>query len=109
MQSREITSRNIPIPAWPHLRYVWQILLFDLRHLSYIWRVAFENRQFVGHVLGILPHVSAICKRDVSGQASESAVHRRDASRKQASSSYPGVQCAFLTAFNALFFIRKYF
>lgn len=62
MYSREITSRNIPIPTWPHLRYVWQILLFDLRHLAYIWHLSFENRQFGGTFLRFSPHVSAICK-----------------------------------------------
>lgn len=108
MYSREITLRNTPRQP-VYLRYVWQILLFVRRHLAYIWHVACENSHLGGMFLRFSPHVSAICKRDVSGQASESAIHRRDASRRQASSSYSGVQYAFLTAFNALFFTRKYF
>ena len=95
MYSREITSRNTPRQP-VYLRYVWQILLFARRHLAYIWHVACENSHFGGVFLRFSPHASAMYKQDTSGQASESAIHRRDANRRQASSSYPGVQCAFL-------------
>lgn len=95
MYSREITSRNTPRQP-VYLRYVWQILLFIRKHLAYIWHVACENSHFRGVFLRFSPHASAMYKQDTSGQASESAIHRRDANRRQASSSYPGVQCAFL-------------
>ena len=67
MYSREITSRNTPRQP-VYLRYVWQILLFVRKHLAYIWHVACENSHFGGTFLRFSPHVSAICKRDVSGQ-----------------------------------------
>lgn len=107
MYSHEITSRNIPISTG--LSALCMADFASCPETSRLYMAPLLRKQAVrGHVLGILPHVSAICKRDVSGQASESAIHRRDASRRQASSSYPGVQCAFLTAFNVLFFIRMY-
>lgn len=108
MYSREITSRNIPISTG-----LSALCMADFAFRTETSRLHMARRlrkqPLRGYVLRFSPHVSAICKRDVSGQASESAIHRRDASRRQASSSYPGVQCAFLTAFNVLFFIRKYF
>ena len=87
---------QIPKFVRSYLRYVWQILLFIRKHLAYIWHVACENSHFGGVFLRFSPHASAMYKQDTSGQASESAIHRRDANRRQASSSYPGVQCAFL-------------
>ena len=106
--SCEITSRNTPLQP-VYLRYVWQILSFRYGDISLIYGTSPAKTATSGVRFEVSPHVSAICKRDVSGQASESAIYRRDASRRQASSSYPGVQCAFLTAFNALFFTCMYF
>lgn len=78
MQSREITSRNIPIPAWPHLRYVWQILLLNMKLLAYIWHSACENSHFESTFLELSTRATAIYKRDASSQTLKSAIYSRD-------------------------------
>ena len=107
VHSREITSRNTPTPTGLSALCMADFAFRTETSRLYMAR-RLRKQHFGGTFLRFSPHVSAICKRDVSGQAPESAIHRRDASRRQASSSYLGVQCAFLTAFNVLFFTRMY-
>lgn len=95
MQSREITSRNIPISTGLSALCMADFAFRTETSRLYMAR-RLRKQPLRGYVLRFSPHVSAIYKQDTSDQTSESAIHRRDANRRQASSSYPGVQCAFL-------------
>lgn len=83
-RSAIVCRRLKPPTAEPYLAYIWQILSLVTRHLAYIWQHRVRKQAFSYPLYGFLAKVSAIHKRNTSGQTRKSAMHKRVMGRLEA-------------------------